>query len=220
MSTLIDDLIAHGVQVRTRLREMLARHQYPGTTKNLVLMAYVDLGLEHHDAIWRLTEARRHGSAFALVRLVFDAMQRGYWINKCASEKQIEAALYDEFKFPPTDKLLADIKREYLAPIQSGASPVTPEQADLFIAMLKDIWRFASSYTHSGSLQLSRRFKFSDGHVKPDYNQGEIAQVLRLATTALFLLLNMFFVSMENPDDAREVRTMLQRFSDEFKGRK
>jgi len=48
---------------------------------------------------------------------------------------------------------------------------------------------------------------------------GQIAQVLILATTALFLLLNMFFVSMENSDEAREVRRMLQRFTDEFKGR-
>jgi hypothetical protein len=73
------------------------------------------------------------------------------------------------------------------------------------------------SYTHSGSLQLSRRFK--DGHVKPDYSDDDIVQVLRLATTALFLLLNMFFVSMEKPKEAREVRTMLQQYSGEFKGR-
>jgi hypothetical protein len=213
----LQDIIARGAQVRTRLRELLLRHEYPGDTKNLVLMAYVDLALEHHDAMWQLTATKRHGSAFALLRLVFDAMQRGYWINKCASPEQIEATFHDEFRFPRTNDLLADIKRDYLAPFQPGASPVTPEQADQFIKMLKELWRVASSYTHSGSLQLSRRF--TDNHVKPNYSEDDIVRVLASATTALFLLLNMFFVSMGQQDEAKETRTMLQQFNAQFKGR-
>ena len=213
--SLLDDVTAHGAQVRTRLRELLARHEYPVDTKSLVLAAYIDVALEHHEAIWRLIDAKLYGSAFALVRPLFDAMLRGYWINKCATDEQIEAAFHDdEFRFPTTDKLFADIKREYLAPSQPGSSDVAPEQADKFIQMLKDVWDAGCSYTHSGSLQLSRRFK--DGHVKPNYSEGDIAIALRLAITALFLLLNMFFVSMAQQKEAREVRTMLQQFSTEF----
>jgi hypothetical protein len=103
------------------------------------------------------------------------------------------------------------------APVQPGASDVEPEQADLFIQQLQDIWDAACSYTHSGSLQLSRRF--TGDHVKPNYSDDDIVQVLRLATAALFLLLNMFFVSMEKSAEAKEVRTMLQQYTAEFKDR-
>jgi hypothetical protein len=213
--SLLDDIIARGAEVRRELRGLLPRHKYQGNTKSIVLMAYVDIALEHHEAIWLLTEAKLYGSAFALLRPLFDVMQRGYWINKCASPEQIEATLHDEFKLPSTGKILADIKRDYLAPVQPGSSDVTPKQADQFIRMLKDVWKAMCSYTHSGSLQLHRRFK--DDRIRPDYSEGDIAQALRLAMTPLFLLLNMFFVSMGKSEEAKEVRTMLQQFTAEFK---
>jgi hypothetical protein len=216
--SLLDDVSTRGAEVRTRLRDLLLNHEYPGNTKNLLLMGYAELALEHHEAIWLLIDAKLYGSAYALVRPVYDVMLRGHWISKCASPEEIEAAFYDEdFRFPRSDKLLADIKREYLAPVQPGASDVEPEQADLFIQQLQGIWNAACSYTHSGSLQLLRRF--TDDHVKPNYTDDDIVQVLRLATAALFLLLNMFFVSMEKSEEAREVRTMLQKYTTEFKDR-
>ena len=215
MSTLIHDLTDRGAQVRTRLRELLDRHGYLGSTKNLSLMAYSDLALEHHKAIWLLTQAKLYGSASATLRPIYEVMLRAHWINKCATSQQIEAAFYDD-EFPVgTKRMLTDIKRDYLAPIQPGASDVEPEDADLFIQQLQNIWNAACSYTHSGSLQLSRRFK--DDHVQPNYTDGDIVQVLRLATAALFLLLNMFFVSMDKSEEAREVRTMLQQYTAEFK---
>jgi hypothetical protein len=218
--SLLDDLTVRGAQVRIRLLDLVARHGYRDTTKNFLLMAYVDLALEHHEAIWRLIDVKLYGSAFALVRPLWDPMLRGHWINKIASPEEIEQAWHDdEFKFPHTDKLLADIKREYLAPTQPGASDVPPEQADLFILLLKDDWKALCSYTHSGPLQLSRRFNFTEGHVRRNYSDDDIVQALKLATAALFLLLNMFFVSMEKPDEAKEVRTMLQQYTDEFKDR-
>ena len=85
--------------------------------------------------------------------------------------------------------------------------------------MLKNDWKALCSYTHSGPLQLSRRFNFEEGHVTPKYSDDDIVQARKLATAALFLLLNMFFVSMEKPNEAKEVRTMLQQYTDQFKDR-
>jgi hypothetical protein len=215
--SLLEDITTRGAEVRARLLDLLLRHGYLGNTKNLLLMGYAELALEHHKAIWLLADAKLHGSAAALLRPVYEVMLRGYWINRCSNPKQIEAAFYDD-EFPVgTKRMLDDIKRDYLAPVQPGASDVEPRQADLFIQQLQDIWDAACSYTHSGSLQLSRRF--TDDQVKPNYTDDDIVQVLRLATAALFLLLNMFFVSMEKSVEAREVRTMLQQYTDEFKDR-
>jgi len=76
------------------------RHEYPGNTKNLVLMVYVNIGLEHHAAIWPLSNSKLHGSAFLMVRLIFDVMLRAYRINRVATEQQLEEASHDQLKFP------------------------------------------------------------------------------------------------------------------------
>src|SRR5258708_26445976 len=126
----IDEVIAHGTKIRTRLREVLERHGYRGDTKNLALMGYAELALEHHKAIWLLIDAKLYGSAFAMLRPLYDVMLRGYWINNCASAEQIEAAFYDDDIPVGTKRLLADIKRDYLMHVHPGASNFPPRQAD------------------------------------------------------------------------------------------
>jgi len=96
--SLIDDIRNRGAKMRARLWELLVSHEYPTDTKSLLLAAYVDIALEHHAAIWLLTEHKLNGSAFALVRTVFDAMLRALWINAVATPDQIEQASRDEFR--------------------------------------------------------------------------------------------------------------------------
>ena len=69
--SLIDDLSQRGDELRAQVRTMLERHQYSTTTKSVMLLAYVDLALEHHAAIWLLRERELFGSAFALVRPLY-----------------------------------------------------------------------------------------------------------------------------------------------------
>src|SRR5438067_2523848 len=98
---LLEDISARGAQIRERMRGLLVG-QYPSDLKTRLLAAYVDVALEHHEAIWRLREFNLNGSALALVRSVFfDAMVRGWWINKVATNEQIEQASRDEVKTFP-----------------------------------------------------------------------------------------------------------------------
>ncbi len=55
---------------------------------------------------------------------------------------------------------------------------------------LNDVTRNAlHSYTHSGLLQLGRRFDGND--IKPSYSDGEIIEVVRVATSAVFMVTNL-----------------------------
>jgi len=63
------------------------------------------------------------------------------------------------------------------------------------------------SYTHSGALQLARRF--TGDELEPNYSEGAIAEALNLVTVALLLLLHTFFVSMKCPNEAEETGTKL-----------
>jgi hypothetical protein len=158
-----------------------------------VLVAYVDIALEHHKAI-SLRSSELNGSAFALVRVVFDAYVRALWINKPATAEQIEQASRDELWFPKMSEMLNQIKQEYLAAPKEDDTPEeksTRALADEFFDFLEQVRPILNSYTHSGGLQISRRF--TEDKVRPNYTDGEIAQMLSFATVTL-LLLHMFFV--------------------------
>src|SRR5262249_45338651 len=80
---------------------------------------------------------------------------------------------------------------------------------DKFFRLIKDAWPALNSYTHSGGLQIGRRF--TSGHVKPNYSEADIAQAFNSATVALLLLLHMFFVSMGHYNEVGEVQTLLRQ---------
>jgi len=109
---LLNNIIRRGAEVRTRLREFLARHGYKTDTKTVLVIGLLDQALEHHEAIWLLRERKLSGSAVAMVRLVIDAMLRALWINACATPEQVEQAANDELDWLRI-RLRADIRRAY-----------------------------------------------------------------------------------------------------------
>ena len=200
--SLLDEITDRGAQIRERLRQLFQSHRYPPDTRSLLLQAYVDIALEHHEAIWLLTKSKLNGSAFAMVRLVYDAMFRAFWINKVASEQQIEQAIRDELGFP-IETICAEITRDYFSdrPLKEA------QQFETLLQLIKKAWGSMCSYTHSGALQLARRF--TGDELEPDYSEGAIAEALNLVTVALLLLLHTFFVSMKCRNEAEETGTKL-----------
>jgi hypothetical protein len=210
MSALPDDIALRGAELRTRMRELLSQGEYSGGIKTRVLAGYVDIALEHHEAIWLLNERKLTGSAFALVRSVFDCWLRALWINAIATEQQIEQAGRDELKFPSMRQMRADIK-----PVYSKSDVL--EDVDRLFHFLESLWRILSSYTHSGGRQLARRF--TGDHVKPSYTDLEIAQALNLPTMALMLLMRAFFGGGGDHRDADETHNLLMQYFEEFNER-
>jgi hypothetical protein len=206
--SLLDDIATRGAEIRTQLHELLLRHKYDGNTKNMVLAAYVDFALEHHKAIWQLHKSGLNGSALAMVRLVWDPYLRALWINKVATEQQIEQASRDEFTFPPMRQIREDIKQAY----GDASDPEQMKKLDEFLQRVKEAWEAMCSYTHSGGLQIGRRFTFDE--VKPKYSEGAISEGLNLATLALLLLVQMFFVSMKCYEEVKEVLTLVEQNAD------
>jgi hypothetical protein len=216
--SLLDEINIRGAQIRERLRQLFLRNEYPPDTKCLLLRAYVDIALEHHEAIWLLTGSKLNGSAFALVRPVFDTMLRALWINKVATEQQIEQAIQDELGFP-IEKICNEIKQGYF-------SDRPLEEAQLFDKILqfivKEAWGPMCSYTHSGALPICRRF--TGDELKLNYPDAAIAEALNLVTIALLLLLHVFFVSMNCQTEDQETQTLLRQyridFADRLQGRR
>jgi hypothetical protein len=126
----------------------------------------LDTALEHHKAILLLVSRSLYGSAFALVRLLFEAYTRGIWLHRCASDSDL-----DLFKAKKLDKKFSTFIQE-IERIDGF------DEGVLLNAKLKS-WNAMNSYTHSGFMQIARRN--TESTIEPNYSEDEIIEVLNFA---------------------------------------
>lgn len=189
----IDALRKQGAEIRSRFRDLLSRHEYPLEPKTSLLAAYVDIALEHHEAISLLIKTKVFGSAFALVRPLVETMLRALWINGIAKENQIDKAR-DKSEFPPMSQMVAEIDQTY-------------DTGSFFQTFKGSSWSAMCSYAHSGAHQIGRRFTNSE--VKASYRDGEIVEVLNVTNTVVILLAVAFLKAW----DANVKLTKYKRFN-------
>jgi len=127
---------------------------------------------KHQKAIILLVANKLYGSAFALIRLLFEAYIRGVWLNHCANDKEIE-----KFKKGEMDKkfgkLVEDIEKI------DGYNVGTLSSAK------KAGWKVMNSFTHSGFNQIVRRN--TESTIEPNYEMEEIEEAINF-TNAIGLL--------------------------------
>ena len=100
--------------------------------------------------------------------------------------------------------------------IKQAYSPyMKAEEVDAFFEQTEEVWKAACSYTHSGALQLARRFTFDE--LKPDYSEGAIAEALNLATMAHLLLLPLLLRSMGYTQEVDDALAVLEQYNVHFK---
>ena len=128
--------------------------------------ACLDMALEHQKAIVLLVANKLVGSAFSLVRLIFEAYIRGLWLGRCASEQEIE-----KYKKNKLEKTFATLIQE-IEQIEGFHEGVLSKAK---VAS----WNSMNSYTHSGYLQSVRRNKTDT--IEPNYDTEEVIEVLGFA---------------------------------------
>jgi hypothetical protein len=150
---------------------VVARGQCPTGARNTPLMAYWSLAFELHKAILNLIANRFYGAAFALVRPLIEATIRSHLVI-FVSDEQLKEILADEYRtnFGTVGKEIDDaFKLE-----------------GLFERFLKRAKDALHGYTHIGIHQLGRRFTGND--LMPSYSEGEIIEVIRASTSAVFMV--------------------------------
>jgi len=128
-----------------------------------ITAACFDIALEHQKAIVLLIANKLVGSAFSLVRILFEAYIRGLWIGKCATDKEIE-----DFKKNKLEKTFGTLIQEIEQ--QEGF------QEGVLSKAKAASWKAMNSYTHSGFFQSVRRN--TDETIEPNYDEDEILEVL------------------------------------------
>ncbi len=168
------------------------------THKMLYLTALIDVALEHQSAITLLIRHKHPGSAMALVRSVIEAMYKGAWVIAKASEQDAEKIREDKFKFPGTGTMVTQADEEF----QTGG---------FFAAAKAGNWNTLNSFTHTGGMQLGRRFTKNDLAI--NYPDEELAHAVKSTLTAIGILALPFLASINRPDDVAKVTAILERIA-------
>jgi hypothetical protein len=208
--SLLDDIIARGAEIRARLRQLLPRHA-TADTKTDWLIASMDIALEHHEAVERLAKSNLNGSAFSMVRLVFDTYLRSLWLNAYATEARMKQACRDKLKWPKMEEMRDEIKQAYY---DEADSPEEAARRDNFFQILKDGWPIMCDYTHSGSRQIA--WRFTNNELKPAYSEGAVAEAVNLTTVAVLMMTGVLFARIGPKEKAEEILTRLADYAREF----
>jgi len=194
----INAIIQKTIVLKERLGHLVTSYEYPTDKKSQILLAYHSLLAEHHSAIFLLIQNDLCGSAFALVRPVYEILYRAHWIAACASEKHIEDIFDDKDVFPKMRDLVVEIDNAY-------------KTGGLWQTIKKSTWLPMNDYTHSGIRQIGRRFY--DNQVLQNYEVCEILEVLNGINITLILVANLFFNVFGKVEACNEVEKLLSNYT-------
>jgi len=158
--------------------------------------------VEHHDAIHLLIQNKLYGSGFALVRALYEPLYRAHWANACATDKQIDKIMKGKDVFPKMNEMVKEIDNAY-------------GTGDFWQMIKNNSWPAMNDYTHAGMRQLSRRFV--EDEVAPNYDLGELIEVLDGTNMALLLMALFFFNVYKKTEEVKVIRQMIMEYSDKVK---
>lgn len=138
---------------------------FPGDDRTRLSAGLLQLAQEHHASIVLLLQHQQYGSAFALLRPLYEAYVRGVWLARVASEREFSRFQRDE-----------SISLKDLA---SKVSVLPTFDGTNFAVSADRALNAMHSYTHNGYLASVRRL--SSDAIEPAYEVAEIREVLEFA---------------------------------------
>lgn len=157
----------------------------PVTDRDRLSAALLDQAHEHHKAILTLIEQDMTGSAFSLVRAIFETAVRGIWLYYCGTDAELS-----QFKKDKLEKSFGTIVAEVEGVLNANGGALS-------IAKSK-YWSGMCSYAHGGYLQAVRRI--TSEHICPAYNDDEKVEVIRFADFCQVLVAVVIFSMVNRPD--------------------
>lgn len=139
----------------------------PTNDRAVIVAACEDVALEHHKSIVLTTREQFYGSAFALVRIEYEAYVRGQWLRYCASDDKV--AMFKE-----RDKL-----DRHFGQMIDDLECHEAFNVGVLSWIKRESWDAMNSFTHTGLLQVVRRI--SPTELGSNYPEEEIVGTLDIA---------------------------------------
>ena len=137
----------------------------PNDDRSRLSLALLQLAQEHHASIVLLVEHRQYGSAFTLMRPLYEAFVRGVWAARIATDNDL--VLYQDDQQFGLKQLAAKVAKQ------------AQFEGTNFAALAGRALNAMHSYTHNGYLASVRRL--SSGAIEPAYEMAEIREALEFA---------------------------------------
>jgi hypothetical protein len=158
----------HAIQQSARLSDFL--HHTLGTKADLDMrgrfaMAYLNLCLDHREAILLLVDAGAFASASALQRPLLEAFVTGAWIDNSATDNEIQNIASFTHPAPSFEKMAQRLRKTHAF--------------GKWFEVLRGYYKILGDYTHGHRRQLSRWI--GRDTVEPRYSAEQMAEVLRYA---------------------------------------
>jgi hypothetical protein len=184
----------HAIQTA---KPIIGKHEYPDDYRTMIVIAFISILIEHHEAVLLLIMRDKVGSAFALGRPIVEGMFRGLWLNVCATDEQVNRFIdKDEIKLT-------------LGEMAEAIDPAYKAE-DLFRGLKKSAWDGLNSFTHTGMLQLGRRF--TEHEVKNSYTEAQIYEMTTTLTTCVLVVISRFLAKQGHSDDAKAIDALVKTY--------
>jgi hypothetical protein len=178
-------------------KPIIGKHPFPDDYRTVSVIGFISILVEHQEAFLLLVMREMFGSAFALGRPIVEGMYRALWLNVCATDAELK-------RFNEKDEI--DLT---LAQMADAIDPAH-NTGDFFQDFKKRAWKALNSYTHTGMLQIGRRFT---GHeVVNSYSEGEIYEMTTTLTTCVLVVISRFLAKQGHPDDAKAIDALLETY--------
>lgn len=155
----------------------------------LLAVSCYDVAVEHHIGISALLRSGINGSAFALVRPLFETFVRGVWLRHCATDREIDAYVNDRLD-------------STFAQLVEAVEKIDGFQDGVLSGLKQNAWCAMNSYTHGGIQQAGRRT--SGAYIQPDFPRGEVIEVIKLAGSFALLAFQQIAIEAKRMDLANE----------------
>jgi hypothetical protein len=165
-------------------------------TRSQVLLSYTSIALEHQAAIVLLARHGMFGSAFALVRPIFEILYKSVWICSCAKPKEVERIKAGKFNFPTIGEMVTAIDSEH--------------GFDFFKGFKASSWNEQNDFTHTGKLQIGSRLTRDD--LQAAYPDEMVALQVTTATVAALMVGILLLKTHDRTSDGEVLEHLLAQF--------
>jgi len=166
-------ILQHSKNLETGIALAMNNRRAPDDIRGSIAAGSFDLVREHHSSVNLLADRGLYGSAFALLRSMFEGCMVGLWATYIASNELLEKFQSGHFT-PDPQKVIKQLK-----------SRDDGEYTDTLQRVCDQSWKTLCSYVHGGHLQVSRRN--ATEYVGPTYSEEEIQEVLTFSNAMVII---------------------------------
>jgi hypothetical protein len=196
-----DELLKAGMEINDLLDNTASSRGYRNEDRGRLFMLFLHASLEYHRSISLLIDKRLYGSAFAMQRVLYESVLRGLWIGYGASDYKVDSFISNKhFDFPEPNKMAKALDNV----LEIGYYFKRIHETDYYKAMC--------GYTHTGDLQISRRFK--DDSITWNYDDAEILEQIHNSNCLILMYMRFYIEYFKYIDDTTPFLNLYDRYID------